>query len=435
MRLAVQIKELLAGETWLNQLQLIGILIYFASLCYTNLLYLPYLGNKLQVTEFSFLVVFCTLPFIPLNSWCRRVTFLDWVVLVHLSSVLLSLLLYPHLQVLKEAIGTFYLGGCYLLFSRLFYRFQDKFKKLVQTGFELAIYSGLFLAGAAVVLVLFGNGSVLFYPYHNYPYWGDVLRLQGFASSPNLFFSNLSLATIFLFAMDQKKYKVLTISTLFVCLLTLSKGLLLLMGLLLFVTCRQGKGGNLFCTKDLIYLSSIGILYVFLTWFTLRFDTELIRFNQQLNTEQMAPEPILDFNGISLHATTHFALQRASLQLIEDNGMIGCGFGNYKDGVEQLRIEGKYPQKFASYDPHDFYFAQIAELGFTAIVFLLLLPVTLIHTFRGLKFLNPAMRNAFLLSILFMMLESTCIGSLHFRHYWLLLAVLNGYYVVKTERN
>lgn len=433
MKLIAQIKELFVGEPWQDRLLLIGLLWYFAFLSFTDLLQLPWFSNKIQLPELSFLLMICCLPFCHRFLRYIRFTFLDGVVLLHLFGVLLSIVYYPTMQVLKESLGTFYLVSCYFFFSRVFYHFRYKLMKVLQTGFALSIYTACLIALIAMFLMLVGQDTTLFYPYNNYPYWGDVNRLKGFASSPNLLFSTLSLATVFLFCLDQKKYRVLAFISFLVCLLTLSKGLALLVLFLLFMLWHKGQTITSFRPQYLLFfLLSVGC-YIALTWFTIRSDRDKLAINQQLNTEQISQTPFKGIGHFSFHYTTHFSLQCASWVIINKYGWKGCGFGNYKASIEELKEEGRYPSAFASYDPHDFYMAQMAELGGMAVAFLLLLPLALLHTFRGFSSLDPNLSRACLLGLLFMVAESTCIGSLHFRHYWIFLAILNGLYLI--ERN
>lgn len=433
MKIVAQIKELFVGESRLNRSLLFGLMLYFAVISFTDLLYLPWFGNKFQLSELCFLLLTSLMPCLRHFPWHLRFTLLDGVVILHLLGVILSLYLYPTPQVLKETLGTIYLGSCYFFFSRLFYHFRDKLISILQTGMELSIYVACLLALFAVVRLALEWETTLFYSYKDYPYFGDVNRLRGFASSPNLFFSSLCLFTVFLFGMDQKKYRVLAIISFLVCLLTLSKGLALLFLFLLFMLWRKGQTITSFRPQYVLFFLLSLVCYIALTWFTFRSDRGTYSINQQLNLEQTSPTPFKEIGHVSLHYTTHFALQCGSLAIIKKYGWKGCGFGNYKASIEKLKKEGRYPSAFASYDPHDFYLSQMAELGAMAVAFILLLPLALIHTFRGLRSLDPNLTKACLLGLLFIVAESTCIGSLHFRHYWIFLAILNGLYLI--ERN
>lgn len=337
------------------------------------------------------------------------------------------------MEVLKEVLGTLYLGAGYFLFSRLFYYLREDLTSVLQTGLALCVFFASLLGLIAGLLLLLGTETALFYPYENYPYLGDVQRLKGFASSPNLFFSTLALSSIFLYGLDRKRYQLLALTSFVICFITFSKGLALMLLFLLFIRLQQEKRAIEWQTRHLFFFLLAGGLYLSLTWFTLRSNEGLLMLNQKLNVEQLYHESIGNLGPFSVHYTTHFALQRGSLAIINKHGWKGCGFGNYKTSIEQLKIDGQYPASFASYDPHSFYTAQIAELGIMSIPFILLLPFAIIKILYELRSLDPTIRNALLLALLFMTLESTCIGSLHFRHYWMILAVLNAFYLLKRD--
>ncbi|MBK7095846.1 MAG: hypothetical protein IPH57_12625 [Saprospiraceae bacterium] len=200
-----------------------------------------------------------------------------------------------------------------------------------------------------------------------------------------------------------------------IALLSLTKEAILLISILLIFSLDK------FITKlyfKKLILMFFGIMYLVLSLFYISFKANEDVFN---NKSLLIDEPIISNNGINVYGTTYFAVLNGGYLIFKDNYLTGIGINNFQSELKNLVKKKYYPEKFELYRPTDSYLGIASELGFLYILFLILLFYTISKIVRITNYVNS---HPLILLLIYFLFESVCLGSFHFRHYYIFFAIL-----------
>ncbi len=149
-----------------------------------------------------------------------------------------------------------------------------------------------------------------------------------------------------------------------------------------------------------------------------------------MNELVVAENPVA-IAGTYVYPTTYFYLVRSGVRITENYFPWGCGKGNFISVLENEKVKGNYPKKMLVNEPHDIYAGFAAECGLPGIIGILFLGFAIIKTyswFRKNTGCSKLDRVLFFLIAIYA-IESMALGTLQFRHYWIVFAILNGLYL------
>ena len=388
-----------------------------------GILVLPYIGDKAQLSDllFPFLAYF----FYQENKdrlhdlQIPKTPLIAFAVLLDLG--LITALIHYNLNTLIESLARYYLFVLGAMVFVHFYFKTERFRfKFCSKAFILAASSGALIGLLGYLLLVLGIETRLVLFYGDYPFLGDIYQLRAFFATPNMLVLLCGLAILFLFKMEDFRFK----NGLFILfgltlVLSFSKGVLLLVPPIVFHIFKVNRTNVLFRTA--LWISCILPLF-FLTHAQLK-TTETNIKNEYSNQEVLFA--VQDYLVIK---TTYLYLKEQSINAFKENPLLGKGIGNFNTFIDRQKAEGKYPAHFYSFDPHSTWLGTLAEQGIFAFLALCFL---LIYLIRPRKNLDANSRlNTVLLPFMFILLiESTSMDMLNFRFLYILL----GLFILQIE--
>lgn len=384
------------------------------SLSLTHFFYLPIFEYKFQLFEltvvvgvFFYILKFRSFPFSFNNS------ILSYAVLVFFLATLISLVVNSSWNVLLESLGNFYFTILFYCLSHLFFKF-DLYKYLAPAAKYLMISITIIAVYAYLRLLILGDSS-LFMVYNNYPYFGNVYRLEGFFNSPNMAVSVISFASLYLLWPDNKPKPVYAIILGgLISFGALSKEFLNYLAIIITSTLRKKIGKRLVC----LFLLASALVSTFLTLFVFCKEGNCNEDNQVLGS------PITIYENISIRPTSYFYLREVGWNTFLKYPVTGIGLGNFQELTKEIVKKGKNKCRSFDYEACDAYIGIASQIGVLHFIFIFLVGL---QVFYGFKYATsfPLLLIP-LLFTLYMAMESQLIGTLHFRHYWINLAILNS---------
>ena len=393
------------------------LILFIVSTIFSHVLFLPGLKYKLQLTEILFVVLFARVIFNYKIIVSRKALYLDISFLLLSFILLINYYFHPAKQVALEVAGSLYLTGVYFVLSTLFQSLGKEktlqiLTKSSQIGFWILIAGGY---GGLLIYILTGYSRfVLEYP--GYPYFGDVFRIRGFNFSPNLYISLLCFFTCLKYAFAKlKNIHIILVALLGVISLTKEALLLLavLFAILIYKKYKKKLPGYI-----LIVIS--GAMYLFLSFYVISFKTNSFSFNANIS-EVYEHNPVLKKGNLAVYPTTYNHLFISGWIMGKEHPLKGIGLGNFQAEIERHKQRNLYPDYFASFVAHDSYTGIAAQLGYAYYIFLLVLFYSIVKT---IKHIYEPYRYPLVLLLLYMLFESMAIGSFHFRHYFVIFAII-----------
>ncbi len=400
---------------------------------FNSLLKFPVIGSKLQPFEIMSLVIcliaiFKWIKFSDLFTW----TILDISLALHILAIQISLAFNYSETAMFESLGSIYLFTLYFILSRLFLHLKtEQVQIILKKGYFLSI---IFTLASAVVgyfayRMINTSSYVLVYP--GYPYFGDVVRLSGFASSPNVLLSVLFVSCVIFFYLNKKIPIPLLVACILIAVFTLAKELFIYsVGIIyIYFTLYKNKSAGKVIILQYIFVS---IIYISLFYFV--FDLSRVNNSTNQNELIVGREALFEKVIVTAYPTTYYYLARAETDVIRETFPIGCGKGNFLPLINTYQTAGKYPAGMWTNEPHDVYLGAIAELGLLGLLAGLLFVYSIYYQFKKINTGNDEYKKFVMLLFLILILwsiESTGLGTLQLRHYWLLLAIFNYFWLRK----
>ena len=336
---------------------------YLLALPFTALWQLPYLGQKLQLTELVFLLALTGIVFTRKQSW--RVTKSDGVLLAMPLAYGVAALFHPGKAATLEVIGLVYLYGVYFLVKN----------SIRQTNIDLikqaVTYMSILLIIISFVSFFFPMLGVLKYAdlaeQKWLPFIGWLPRISGFTATPNMWASTLFFAVFLQIGIwktgKQDKYKLFIMLGLIVAaLLTFSKSLMVAIGVGVLVF------GNRKWMKVLGGIT-IGLYLIFCHWLIVPIG------DNNVSVTYFSPENchLVGNGSFKVCSTTYLRLKEVALAAFIDTKGKGVGGGQFAKFIDSQKKEGEYPIDLPSYDPHSSYFGLLAEAGIIGLLALIVL--------------------------------------------------------------
>ena len=408
--------------------------LYISSIGFQTLLHFPYIGYNLQIPEiiFLFAVGFFISDFFknPRPSLFKFSSF-DLIILIYPTVVLISNIANNGFRIWIEWIGILYLYVVYFLTKYFLSKFnQEEIYQKIYKGF---LWSGLLLAMSCIigfgVLFLFNIENSLAFIYKKYPYFGDIIRVNGFTPSPHMVASILNVSVLFIFSKIFSKQNLTYLDYLLFSiiglayLMTFAKVVVLLVLSIVFLFF---KINNTILSKNKVVLLStfygIAILfYLSATHFII--SKKQGDFNSVKSEHFNIGYAVSETENYLIIPTTYSALKKSAFIMGCDNPLLGIGSGNHEFHLDDLRATNDFPNHLPNSPPHSTYLGSFAELGLIglcSIIFIFFFIAKKLYSLNH-TYLSVTLCAIFSLAAV----EAISTDILNFRHYWILLAVLS----------
>ncbi len=410
------------------------ILLLIVSTGLQNVLFFPYIGNKIQLTEILFPI---TLLFLPL-SYFKRFSFLKsertlllFLVLYLLLNILSSSLSLSNSSLLESA-GRVYLVALFLmLFLHLAQMSPSEISTVIPRIFFLLGWSLSLLSLSGYVLLWFNIKNKFVYSFAEYPYLGTIYRLNGPTFTPSMLVTILSVCLIFSlngFSVlpYKKSVRILLISIIVLaCCLTFSKTLLLIFwGVLVILYNRYFKLNRIVLIGTI--LPVITLLFFATHFVMVKPNTD--QYKNYIKTNFISSDVAFKIGEKEALKTCYYLNKKIAIDLVSTHPLLGIGTGNFNDEVEKRKSQNRYPSNFLSYDPHSTYFGALAETGVLGFVTLLLVMGFFMVAYSDIKKISTDSfyQSVFILLVIFYC-EAISTDIMNFRHLWVLLAIAFSY--------
>lgn len=348
-----------------------------------------------------------------------RWTILDIALAIHAAAVLLSVIIHYNTSAFLEGMGSVYLFIFYFIFSRLLVCAHIiKNKDVLIKGYWGSVILTIAGAWIGLLLYLFSGNSTFITLYNQYPYFGNILRLKGFSSSSNVLVSNIFTALLLLYILEKKTGHAFLILIVLTIIFTFSKEIFIyICGALIFYNYSRKKIKK---NTTFALFACMGIFYLSLVYFT---------YGAQNNKLIVAETPVKAGN-INIYPTTYFYLARSELLISKKYFPWGCGKGNFITALVNEQSDGNYPAAMLVNEPHDAYAGMLAECGVAGLISIFLIFFSIAWQYNFLKRLKIETKLITGLGFLFLLwtVESLALGTVQFRHYWLIFALFNAIY-------
>lgn len=396
-----------------KELLLFGLLI---SIIFTHFFHFQYVKYYIQFTEiiFSIAVVYLITNYNQLRRF--KLERIDYSFIFLAFILILNLVTHAFINVAIQVFASIYLISLYFIFVILLKNIQySRVKFILQICCEIGLWILIIIGLIGLPLHYFFGKNLFVLDYHNYPYFGNVFRIKGFSFSPNLY---ISLIVFFLCLV--KYFNRLNIWYLvllfFIALLSITKEASLLIGLLIIFSSEKILKISL--RFKILIILFFGFIYLFFSLFYISInDLPILNENKLL----ISSTPIIKTDIFQIYSTTYYTLLKSGIIIFKQYFLIGVGIGQFQIYLSDLITNGFYPNYYNLYQPHDIYFGIASQLGFLYIIFIIFLFLEIGKIYKNKK--NKIYHPIFLLSV-YMMIESICIGSFHFRHYYMFFALI-----------
>lgn len=367
------------------------------------------------------------LPFLRLHHLKGKWTTIDRAVLCFAIALLLNLATHFSVANCIEILGCFYLIFFYVFASRLLANGLDR--GFVLKWGMLGNIGVCFLIGIiGCLLHLFINDHGYFRFYENYPYFGDTWRLIGLSSN-NIIMTCLGMSILFIPFLKLRSIVEfpLIIFSIFICLLTYNKEIVVLIPLIVLVYFYNSKKKYIHDKLVGIFYIGLSLISIFFTFFA--FHKSNFNYEQTpiYNPEQVNTVVEFSFLNFDFHGTTYFYLFKNSISAFFENPIFGIGFNGLKSYITSHRDEGSYPIDLKLYGSHDMYWGPAAELGLFYILFLFLLGFAFKQLLSIKANIDTITYNSLIAVFLFFGISYFISGSVQYRHLWVFLAIVNSY--------
>ena len=410
-----------------NDILQLLLILFIVSTIFSHVLFIPVLKYKFQLTEILFVILSVYVIFhykvIVKRGWLG----LDFGFLFLSFVLIMNFFFHPSFKVGLEVAGSLYLVGVYFVISTLF-RFSGAKKtyEVLKISSDLGFWILVVAGFGGLLLYVFTGYSRLVLQYPGYPYFGDVFRIRGFNFSPNLYISLLCFFTCLKCAFSRLKTShILLVAILGV--ISLTKEALILLAVLTAILIYKRFKKKL---PGYIIITIAGVMYLFLSFYVISLKTKSFSFNANIS-EVYEHNPVYKNGDFAVYPTTYNHLFISGFIMSKEHILKGIGLGNFQEEIEKHKRRNLYPDYFASFVAHDSYTGIGAQLGIGYYIFLIILIFSIV---KIVKKTPSSFKFAFVVLLLYMLFESMAIGSFHFRHYFVIFAVIAVLPVLAGEK-
>ena len=419
------------------------ILMYIISISFQTILELPVVGHKIQPPEIIFLLTTIFLLFnfrkIPYKKLIPNLV--DIALLTYLGAVFGTAFFAKNFHPFLEFFGLVYLLVNYFIVRLFLISIENNLDVFIKKGI---LWMGLLSAIFGVLGIFttyFLGENPLGFIYEDYPYFGDIIRVEGFTSTPHMLASILNVSVLFLFVslLEKRNLRsvILLSILLFAYIFTFAKIVVLLMIGVIFIFLKKQKNNLHPILKNSLRLFSLTlfIFYLLATHFILvdknNPELEAIK-TSAFNTGEIIGETKNSF----IIPTAYATLKQSAFHLGKKYWLTGVGAGNHGIYFHELKEDGLFPKHIPDYDPHSTYVGSFAETGIFGFVAILFLTFALFRISNQLlkteQFYNLKIALTACLLIFFM--EAISVDSINFRHMWLVFAILSAIYNLEQNQ-
>ncbi|PPR49227.1 MAG: hypothetical protein CFH15_01316 [Alphaproteobacteria bacterium MarineAlpha5_Bin5] len=387
--------------------------------------------QNIYLTEFLFvLIVLITFNINFFKNIKDEFNYIDLCVIYYLISCIISFLLGSKYFISYEDIfGYFYLTFLYFYIKFLL---NKKFTNLIITFFVISALVCSIIGLIGFTNSLFVNKSnFLLHFENNYPYFGEVNRIQSIMRSPSMMcnFLIIGVCASFIKLLKNKSYINFLIFIIIISCFTLSltKSLIcLILSLYIILISYSNFKRNLKIT-----FSTFAIILVILIYFTI--SHFLISF-----------EPIKNYNDnifilvdkyykytffkheIFIYPTSYYYNKIASMLAFSNNPLFGVGIGNYNLFIDELKTFNNFPLNFPNWDPHSTYFGELAEKGILGIISLFLFFIFIFYLLaKNINYFGNDLLILTIAVLIFVLIDAISLDVTKFKHLWIYLAIIS----------
>ena len=423
------------------------VFLYICSIGFQTIIDLPYLGKKLQLPEIFFLSIFIYLGFDSLKNkafpFSFQVTLFDKIIFLYPLVVFISSAANSSFHSWLEFVGVVYLYVAYFFVKTILSKCS--LSELYDFFYSAFMWGGFLLgvscwAGWGMIFFSGESENAMAFIYEKYPYFGDVIRANGFTPSPHMVASILNISIVFFFSKVLFK-KIIPVRDYFFMgviliayVMTLAKIVVLLflgIGLLFY------KKNEKYFTKTKKWL--LGLSYGFAIVFYLFAVHFLVIKKANLEGGQLKKEHFhsgyifAETNEYIFVPSTYAALKKSAFFMGKNNPILGVGLGNHEFQLDELREKNIFPKHLENYPPHSTYFGGFAELGIIGLGVILFIFISIWKNLKRMMRGEFSILNFVFFVIFFIaFVEAISTDILNFRHYWILLA---GFSVVLSKKH
>lgn len=413
--------------------------VYIISTGFNAVFRFPYVGLKIQPAEFVFLVLFILWIVYFRANIIRLISFnkLEFAFVLYLGIEIVSAFNANTLFSWLEVVATAYLITVYYVSKIILLEIKISLTELTLvitiTGVIAALFGiiGWVLAQFQIETTLAGPLS------ENYPYFGHISRAEGMLNSPNMLHNLLGLCFLvafnsFLQSKKKNFFEHLSIAILIIGIVVcFSKTTLLLLIAVIYLLIQHYRYSR--PVRQLLITGCVvvfGVLMIGTHYMVLNKSSSL--WEKRYRQTFFDPNPVWDSERFVIVPTSYAVLRKSAIQAGLENPIFGYGPGSHKFYVKELKKKDQYPKHIINYDPHSLFLGPFAELGvpgFLAVIWIFIcIWQMLIKSVRH-RNINSYFNHSLVAALLFMTLDGINMDILHFRHLWILFAILVfGYY-------
>ncbi|MBP7821489.1 MAG: hypothetical protein KA010_01105 [Saprospiraceae bacterium] len=410
--------------------------IRFLLLCYTfaigfiYLIHLPFLGDKVKLTEVIFVPLFLSYVSYLYDQKYFKYNSLYLYLIIWLFGIGVSLLFNFSFSFLINYFAIIYLFILAMILS------QSADEKLINSIFKVLIFSSLLNIVACLCSYayqpLITNFETLQYR-DSLLYFNKVFRFSGFTGDPNMLASQLvtsTLLSLYLFYSDKVKnlnYKYYFIILLLGLIFTFSKSI---------ITLFIGVGIILLHYKKFYSYRNVIKVFILFLFIVQQIISNFYITNKPLTTSIIqGGGSVIDSTALcsianwKVYPTGYYITKRTSMAIINDYFPVGIGLEQQQHHCNEYISRGIYPAYFVAFDSHCSLLGLTAETGLLGTIGLMLLLFIMLREIR--KNLNTKIdgqRFIIALILLLALIEGLNIENFTFRHHWVMLGLFLSFY-------
>ena len=384
-----------------------------------TLFYFPVIQYKLQIFEVIFLITFI-IYFKSVIKVIKNPFPLKMPLAIFLLLIAINLIAFFDRNTILGNISNLYTILIPIVFFTLGRNVRN-FQQAIERGLLLASVLMPITCLMSYLIYYFGLSEAFVFRYIDYPYLGDIVRLKGFATTPNevVFISSIC---IFYLLFKEKRikqfYKILLITMLLNSLFfTFSKEILIIpFAILIGAILTRIKFP--FLSWMITIISIVSITSITFLYFS---TAEKIIEKDYVDKTEV----VFEIGKIKAYPTAYFSLWRSGVRMIQEHPLLGVGYGNFSKEVDEYKLRGVYPENLPSLRPHDNYIGLIAQYGFGFTFFLTFLILSLRRILRNNILEEDKMFIA--TSLIFILIFGFTQLSYHSRWMWVFFGIVMLY--------
>jgi len=433
------------GKCSINRMKWFRILLalYTLSIGLIHFWKLPLFNRRIQLPEIIFITLFSIWIFLVA---VKKLSFPRWG---KLEFALLLCLLAQIISAAWHNSVTTWLevaGFIYIMF--IFRVFKDGFSLSSVTWTMISKV----LIGAGVIHAALGlSGWVLaYFDIHTgmalekeitFPYFNNFPRATAFMISPNLLHNLLAICLLlFPFSFSQitlsRPQKIIIYALVIVGIMVcISKNSILLIMALMYLWMSQHSLSKFRQSMMIISIFILFLVYTVGTHFIV-LPKESVPWAHRNEQPFFDTKPAYESNQFVVVPTCYWVLKKTSLAAFIESPLTGVGPGLHNDFIKKLKKENQYPLNLNNYDPHSTFLGALAEtgiIGFLALMYLVyhIWKILFRNNTRDVE--TSPRQASFQACFLFMALDAINMDILHFRHLWILAALVVIYSIPEKQ--